>query len=100
MVRRDVGRGAADPLDLVEAVEFVVEQAGCSSCAGRVRTALEAIGTVEAFDVDEGADAAGVRLRSLARLSEATVRRVLREASAGSGHEYRVQAGSWRSLSA
>jgi copper chaperone CopZ len=79
-------------------VEFVVEEAGCSSCADRVRRALEAIGTVEAIEVDEGADSAGIRLRSLAQLSEATVRRVLQEASSGSGHEYRVQTGSWRAL--
>jgi copper chaperone CopZ len=94
-----VGRRTASSLDLVEEVEFVVEQAGCSSCAGRVRRALEAIATVEAIEIDESADAADVRLRTLIRVSEGTVSRALREASVGSGHEYSVQPGSWRALS-
>jgi copper chaperone CopZ len=81
-------------------VEFVVEQAGCASCAGRVRTALEALATVEAIDVDEEADAATVRVRPLDRISEQAVVEVLRKASAGSAHEYRVRPGSWRATSA
>jgi copper chaperone CopZ len=84
----------------VQAVEFVVEEAGCSSCVGRVRRALETVATVEAIEIDEGADAADVRLRSAVPLSEGTVCEVLREASVGSGHEYRVQPGSWRAADA
>ncbi len=80
----------------MQQVEFVVEHAGCSSCAGRVRRALEPIATVETIEIDEAADAADVRLRSAVPLSEGTVRDVLREASVGSGHEYSVQPGSWR----
>jgi copper chaperone CopZ len=80
----------------VTVVEFVVEQAGCSSCADRVRGALEPIATVDPIEIDEAADAAAVRLRSASLLSEETVGEALREASVGSGHEYRVQAGSWR----
>jgi copper chaperone CopZ len=80
-------------------VEFVVEQAGCSSCADRVRTALEAIATVDAIEVDEGADAAAVRLRSPDPISEDAVGRLLNEAGVY-GHEYRVQPGSWRELRA
>jgi copper chaperone CopZ len=81
----------------VAEVEFVVEQAGCSSCADRVQAALEGIGTVEAIEVDEEADAAAVRLRSPDPISEDAVGRLLSEA-AGSGHEYRVHPGSWRAL--
>jgi hypothetical protein len=79
-------------------VEFVVEQAGCSSCADRVRTALEAVATVDTIEIDEEADAAAVRLRSEDPISEEAVGRLLSEAAAGSGHEYRVQPGSWRPL--
>lgn len=92
-----MGRRAASPLDVLAVIEFVVEQAGCSSCADRVRTALHEIAEVEAIEVDEGADAAAVRLRSSDPLSEDAVGRLLGEA-AGSGHEYRVQPGSWRVL--
>jgi copper chaperone CopZ len=81
-------------------VEFVVEQAGCSSCADRIRTALEAIATVHAIEVDEEADSASVRLRSTAPISEAAVGRLLSEAAGESGHEYRVRPESWRSLQA
>jgi copper chaperone CopZ len=83
----------------LQEVEFVVEQAGCSSCADRVRTALEAIAMVDAVQVDEEADAASVRMRSPDPISADAVGRLLSEA-AGSGHEYRVQPGSWRALPA
>jgi copper chaperone CopZ len=84
----------------LQEVEFVVEQAGCSTCAGRVRTALEAIATVDAVEIDEEADAAAVRLRSPDPVFEDVVGRLLNEAAGGSGHEYRVQPGSWRALQA
>ena len=77
-------------------IELVVEQAGCSSCAARVRAVLEEIAVVDAVDVDEDADVASVRLHSPQALAEETVASALREASAGSGHEYRVRPGSWR----
>jgi copper chaperone CopZ len=76
-------------------VRFVVEQAGCSSCAARVRQALEAIATVREVTVDESADVAFVSLAS-ATVSERSVNESLREASAGSGHVYQVRPGSWR----
>jgi copper chaperone CopZ len=99
VVRVDVGRRTAHSLDVLAEVEFVVDQAGCSSCADRVRTALEAVATVHAIEIDEEADAASVRLRSPDPISEEAVGRLLSEA-AGSGHEYRVQPGSWRALPA
>ena len=76
---------------------FEVEQAGCASCAARVREALAPVARVDAVDVDEGRDAATVRVRAEA-LSEDEVNRLLHEAS-GAGHEYRVAPGSWRAVS-
>ena len=76
-------------------VRFVVEQAGCSSCAARIRVALEAIATVEAIEIDEAADIASVRLADSPRVLEDAVVLALQTASEGSGHEYGVQAGSW-----
>jgi copper chaperone CopZ len=75
-------------------VRFVVEHAGCDSCAARVRQALEVIATVREVTVDESADVAFVSLAS-ATVSERSVNEALREASAGSGHEYQVRPGSW-----
>lgn len=76
-------------------VVFEVEQAGCESCAARVRAALEPLGEVGEIAIDEQADAATVRARG-AELSEDAVNAALAGASHGSGHEYRVRAGSWR----
>jgi copper chaperone CopZ len=75
-------------------MRFVVEHAGCNSCAARVRQALEAIATVHEVTVDESADVAFVSLASSAA-SERIVNEALREASVGSGHAYRVRPGSW-----
>jgi copper chaperone CopZ len=74
---------------------FVVEHAGCDSCAARVRQALEALATVHEITVDESADVAFVSLAS-ASVSERSVNEALREASTGSCHEYSVRPGSWR----
>ena len=79
----------------VENVQFVVEQAGCSSCATRVRDALSELGTVHDVAIDEAADVASVSL-SASSVSDNGVNDALRKASAGAGHQYRVQPGSWR----
>ena len=79
----------------MEDVEFVVAQAGCSSCATRVRDALAELGMVQELAIDEAADVARVSL-SGSSVSEDGVNDALRKASAGAGHEYRVQPGSWR----
>jgi copper chaperone CopZ len=76
---------------------FVVEQAGCKSCAARVRDALAPLTTVHSVEVDADADAATVRVDPDAEISEAAVNRALTDASHGSGHVYRVKPGSWRS---
>lgn len=73
---------------------FVVEQAGCESCAGRVRGALAPLAEIEQIEVDEEADAATVR--AAGELSEESVNDALLAASHGSGHTYRVRPGSWQ----
>ncbi|HLF69050.1 MAG TPA: heavy-metal-associated domain-containing protein [Gaiellaceae bacterium] len=79
-----------------EATVFEVEQAGCESCAALVRDALEVLVSVAEITIDEQADLATVRLASGATVSEDDANRVLREASPGTGHAYRVKPGSWR----
>jgi copper chaperone CopZ len=79
----------------VSAVVFEVEQAGCESCAGRVRGALAPLGTVDEILIDEEADAATVRL-AVSTVTEDDVNRALADASHGSGHAYRVRSGSWQ----
>jgi copper chaperone CopZ len=76
-------------------VSFVVEEAGCSSCVARIRAALETIATVEAIEIDEAADLASVRLAGSPHVLEDAVVLALQNVSVGSGHEYRVQPGSW-----
>lgn len=78
-------------------IHFVVEQAGCASCAARVREALEPIAVVHEIDVDEAADCAAVRLAYSPDLSQDAVAQALLVASTGARHEYRVQPGSWQS---
>jgi copper chaperone CopZ len=73
---------------------FVVEEAGCESCAALVREALEPLGAVESVEVDEAADVAYVRLASSA--SEPDVNKARADVSASAGHAYRVRPGSWR----
>lgn len=75
-------------------VQFVVENAGCASCAARIREALAELGTVGEIEVDEAVDVAVVRI-SAAEASESRVDDVLRTASRGSGHVYRLRPGSW-----
>ena len=76
-------------------VRFVVEQAGCPSCASLIREALDAIADVEGIEIDEAADIATVRLQRGSNPSQQTVGRVLETVSRDSGHAYRVQPGSW-----
>ena len=76
-------------------VRFVVEQAGCPSCASLIREALDAIADVDGIEIDEAADVATVHLQQGANLSEQTVADLLQTVSRDSGHGYRVQPGSW-----
>jgi copper chaperone CopZ len=90
------GPAAAGRVAPVTTVVFEVEQAGCGSCATRVRSALEPLGAVDEVQVDEQADCATVSLVLEAAAGEPEVAAALRAASDGSGHEYRVKPGSWR----
>lgn len=73
---------------------FIVEEAGCESCAALVREALEPLGAVESVEIDEAADVSTVRLSTSA--TEDDVNRALADVSAGAGHAYRIRPGSWR----
>ena len=75
-------------------VSFIVEQAGCQSCASKVRQALAPLGQVEEVVIDESADLGVVRLEPSDEVSEERVNALLAEAS-GSGHAYKVRAGSF-----
>src|SRR6266508_3326702 len=75
-------------------VAFDVEQAGCATCAQRVRNALAPLADVREIAIDEDADSATVHAAG-AGLSEDAVNRALAAASQGSGHTYRVREGSW-----
>jgi hypothetical protein len=75
-------------------VRFVVEQAGCASCAELIRDVLGELGVVEEVEVDEQADTATVRLEPRRPLEASELERVLGEASIGSGHTYSVRVGS------
>ena len=75
---------------------FEVEQAGCESCAARVRGALDPIVAVAWIEIDEDSDTAAVRLAPGTDATEEDVNRALLEVSHGSGHAYRVKPGSWR----
>jgi copper chaperone CopZ len=80
---------------MTEPIHFIVQQAGCESCAARVREALADIVAVEEVRVDEGAGVAAVRALASRDLQPAAVDAALAEASRGSGHDYRVSPGSW-----
>ena len=77
-------------------VRFVVEEAGCPSCAARLRTALAPVATVEEIEIDETADLAAVTLSADGELGVEQIAHALDQASDGSGHTYRLRAGSWQ----
>ncbi len=79
-------------------IRFIVEQAGCASCAALVNEALAPIADVRGIDVDETADCAAVCVAFAPDLTQEAVSQALLNASAA-GHEYRVKPGSWRSES-
>ncbi len=74
---------------------FEVEHAGCPACADRVRSALSELGRVEQITIDEEADSAFVLLQADGELEQVEVSELLARVSVGSGHAYRVRAGSW-----
>ena len=78
-------------------VEFVVEQAGCTSCAKLVRDVLSELGAVDAVEVDESADLASVRLVTEGAVSSEQLDALLADASVP-GHAYRVLPGSLQAV--
>jgi hypothetical protein len=82
---------------VTEPIHFLVEHAGCGSCAARVKAALTDLLAIEEITVDEAADVAAVRANAPPGLELAAVDAALAEASYGSGHTYRVRPGSWPS---
>jgi copper chaperone CopZ len=79
-------------------VDFVVEHAGCPSCAERVRAALTSLGDVREIEIDEAEDVARVRTEVPASTSRDVIEQTVVAAPAGSGHEYRVRPGSWQTM--
>jgi hypothetical protein len=77
----------------VNEFRFVVEGAGCETCAERVRAALAALLAVETISIDETADAATIVAHADTPPSLDEIDAALADASAGSGHTYRVQRG-------
>jgi copper chaperone CopZ len=75
---------------------FDVENAGCQSCATKVRAALSPLGEVREVVVDEARDTATVHLLTAAEVEQRQIDGALEEASADAGHAYRVNPGSWR----
>lgn len=84
-------------LSMVE-VSFEVEQAGCESCAARVRSAL-AVLEISALEIDESLDVALVTARAVEEPRLETIDELLAAASEGAGHSYRVRPGSLRRVS-
>lgn len=75
-------------------LSFEVEQAGCESCAARVREALAPLLEISALEVDESSDAAVVIARADEEPPVETIDGLLAAASEGAGHAYRVRPGS------
>lgn len=76
-------------------IRFEVEDAGCDSCAARVRGAIEPLAAVAGTEVDHDADRTTVRLAPGATVSEEDVEHALAAASEGTPHTYRLRPGSW-----
>jgi heavy-metal-associated domain-containing protein len=77
----------------MEALRFVVEHAGCESCATRIRSALAPLLAVETITIDEAADVATVVARADPLPPRVAIDAALAEASMGSGHTYRIRPG-------
>ncbi|MEP7334147.1 MAG: heavy-metal-associated domain-containing protein [Actinomycetota bacterium] len=75
---------------------FEVEQAGCASCAARVRGALAPLLEISTLEIDESRDAAVIVARASEEPPVEAVDELLAAASEGAGHTYRVRPGSWR----
>lgn len=77
-------------------VQFIVEEAGCSSCAAVVGRVISEHGTVGEIQIDEDADVALVRADLPEAFGAEDLNVVLAHVSDGAGHAYRVRPGSWQ----
>ena len=77
-------------------VSFEVEQAGCASCAARVRAALAPLLEISGLEIDESLDAAMVTAQAVEEPAVEAIDELLAAASEGAGHAYRVRPGSLR----
>ncbi len=77
---------------------FEVEQAGCASCAARVRDALAPLLEISGLEIDESLDAAVVTAQAVEEPPVGMIDELLAAASEGAGHKYRVRPGSLRVL--
>ena len=80
-------------------VSFEVEQAGCASCAARVREALAPLLEISELEIDESLDAGVVTAQAVEEPSVEAINELLAVASEGAGHAYRVRPGSLRVVS-
>ena len=80
-------------------VSFEVEQAGCASCAARVRGALAPLLEISGLEIDEYLDAAVITARAAEEPPVGMIDLLLAAASEGAGHNYRVRPGSLRVVS-
>ncbi|HYM81269.1 MAG TPA: heavy-metal-associated domain-containing protein [Candidatus Limnocylindria bacterium] len=80
-------------------ISFEVEQAGCASCAARVRGALAPLLQISEIEIDESLDAAVVTAQAAEEPPVETIDELLVAASEGAGHTYRVRPGSLRLVS-
>lgn len=80
-------------------ITFEVEQAGCASCAARVRDALAPVLEISELEIDESLDAAAITARAVEEPAVGMIDQLLAEASEGAGHQYRVRPGSLRVVS-
>ena len=75
-------------------VEFLVAEAGCESCATRVRSAVASLVSVTSISIDESEDIAKVTGRASAVVTPEALDELLAVASEGAGHRYHVVPGS------
>ena len=75
-------------------VEFVVAEAGCESCATRVRSAVASVVSVTSIAIDEDDDTARVTGRAASDVTTEALDDLLAVASEGAGHRYHVVPGS------
>ena len=75
-------------------VEFLVAEAGCESCATRVRSAVSSLVAVTSISIDDSDDTAKVTGYAASEVTPEALDELLAQASEGAGHRYHVVPGS------